>query len=432
MKNFKILATFALIAFMMFAAVGMVNAYSPPTIYFHIQTSDDAYSSINPHGSVSVAQGTDKTFTISASSHYHILDVLIDGSSIGPVLSYTFTNVQSDHTISVTSTIDTFTITTSATPSEGGTITPTTVVNYDAEFTVEITANCGWYICNLTDNGNKVSIDSFLTYYAYEVHDCDGVRANHNIVAVFCDLHGPQGPTGPTGETGEDGQDGTDGQDGETGPEGPQGETGPQGPVGETGPQGEIGPVGPQGEQGPIGDTGPVGPVGPMGPQGPSGVDGVNGLDGKDGTNGVNGQDGKDGIDGNNGIDGVNGKDGSVWYNGNGTALSTLGVDGDYYIDVLTCNVYYKVSGVWVFLVCIKGDVGATGLQGLEGLQGPTGLTGPIGLTGAVGPMGLTGLGIRGSNGADYPLWVLIVLAIMTAIATILSTISYRKSKQKQ
>lgn len=56
------------------------------------------------------------------------------------------------------------------------------------------------------------------------------------------------------------------------GPQGPQGATGPQGPQGETGPQG---PQGPQGEKGDTGAAGATGATGATGPQGNPGADGV-------------------------------------------------------------------------------------------------------------------------------------------------------------
>ncbi len=55
--------------------------------------------SISPSGSVSVREGLDKTFTITPGSGYHISDVLVDGTSVGAVSSYTFEDVQSKHTI---------------------------------------------------------------------------------------------------------------------------------------------------------------------------------------------------------------------------------------------------------------------------------------------------------------------------------------------
>lgn len=55
--------------------------------------------SINPSGSVSVAQNSDKTFTVTPEEGFEIADVLVDGKSVGPAETYTFTDVTSDHTI---------------------------------------------------------------------------------------------------------------------------------------------------------------------------------------------------------------------------------------------------------------------------------------------------------------------------------------------
>jgi hypothetical protein len=56
--------------------------------------------SITPSGSVSVAYGGSQTFAINANTGYHVASVLVDGSSVGAVTSYTFTNVMANHTIS--------------------------------------------------------------------------------------------------------------------------------------------------------------------------------------------------------------------------------------------------------------------------------------------------------------------------------------------
>ena len=47
---------------------------------------------------------------------YHVADVLVDGTSVGPVNSYTFTNVTANHTIAAIFAINTFTIAASAGP----------------------------------------------------------------------------------------------------------------------------------------------------------------------------------------------------------------------------------------------------------------------------------------------------------------------------
>jgi hypothetical protein len=67
-----------------------------------ITASSGANGSISPSGSVSVNNGSDQAFTITADSGYHISDVLVDGSSVGAVSSYTFSSVTTDHTISAT------------------------------------------------------------------------------------------------------------------------------------------------------------------------------------------------------------------------------------------------------------------------------------------------------------------------------------------
>ncbi len=56
--------------------------------------------SITPATKQTVAYGSDVTFAIKAMAGYYIADVLVDGASVGPVSSYTFTDVAADHTLS--------------------------------------------------------------------------------------------------------------------------------------------------------------------------------------------------------------------------------------------------------------------------------------------------------------------------------------------
>ncbi len=69
------------------------------TVNYTITASAGTGGSIAPAGSVSVAQGANQTFTIAAGSGYSISDVTVDGASVGAVSSYTFGNVQANHTI---------------------------------------------------------------------------------------------------------------------------------------------------------------------------------------------------------------------------------------------------------------------------------------------------------------------------------------------
>jgi PKD repeat protein len=68
---------------------------------FTIVASAGPNGTISPSGNVTVNQGSDQTFNISASSGYHIVAVLVDSSSVGAVNSYTFHNVQGGHTVAV-------------------------------------------------------------------------------------------------------------------------------------------------------------------------------------------------------------------------------------------------------------------------------------------------------------------------------------------
>ena len=55
--------------------------------------------SITPCGKMSVAAGQNLTYTITPKTGFAILAVAVDGAQVGPVSTYTFTNIQSDHVI---------------------------------------------------------------------------------------------------------------------------------------------------------------------------------------------------------------------------------------------------------------------------------------------------------------------------------------------
>jgi len=55
--------------------------------------------SISPSGAVIVKNGESQTFAITPAPGSRVADVLVDGQSVGPVTSYTFSKVTADHTI---------------------------------------------------------------------------------------------------------------------------------------------------------------------------------------------------------------------------------------------------------------------------------------------------------------------------------------------
>lgn len=75
----------------------VANFEALPT--FTITAMADPNGTISPQGDVQVSQGGDATFTITANFGSKIKQVLIDDLDIGPVATYTFVNVNRNHTI---------------------------------------------------------------------------------------------------------------------------------------------------------------------------------------------------------------------------------------------------------------------------------------------------------------------------------------------
>jgi hypothetical protein len=91
---------------------------------------------------------------------------------------------------------------------------------------------------------------------------------------------------------------------------------------------------------------------------------------------------------------------------GAGVPAKTLGIDGDFYIDTKTMNMYGpKKNNSWPLPVSLRGPQGPAGIAGSDGKnastssvsagaagpQGPAGPAGPKGETGATGPQGPAG-----------------------------------------
>jgi len=68
-------------------------------IQYNIVSTAGEGGTISPRGSVWVPMNTNRTFTITANEGYAIIDVLVDGKSVGAVSSYTFEKVTGRHTI---------------------------------------------------------------------------------------------------------------------------------------------------------------------------------------------------------------------------------------------------------------------------------------------------------------------------------------------
>jgi hypothetical protein len=154
---------------------------------------------ITPSGAVSVYYGTNQTFTITNNTGYYVANVMVDGVSQGMINSYTFTNVQTSHTISATFAQNPV-ITASA--GSGGIITPSGSVSvvYGGSQTFTITPNTGYSVSSMLVDG--VSQGAITTY------TFSSVQASHTISATFTinsyaitATSGANGAVTPTGVT---------------------------------------------------------------------------------------------------------------------------------------------------------------------------------------------------------------------------------------
>ena len=140
---------------------------------YTITASAGSNGAISPSGATVVNCGANQSFTISPAPCYHVADVLVDGSSVGAVTSYTLNSVDANHTISASFAIDTHTITASA-GSNGSISSPgATVVNCGASQSYTITPNSCYHIVDVLVDGSSVGagVELHLQHRECQPHD---------------------------------------------------------------------------------------------------------------------------------------------------------------------------------------------------------------------------------------------------------------------
>ena len=146
-------------------------------VTFTISATDDIGGKISPNETSFVNYGESLSYTFTPNDGYKINEVFVDGVNIGAVDSYTFSNVTANHTIHVTFSVVTLTI--SATAGVGGKISPneTSSVNYGESLTYTFTPNDGYKV-------NEVFVDG-ATIGAVSSYTFSNVTANHTIHVNF-------------------------------------------------------------------------------------------------------------------------------------------------------------------------------------------------------------------------------------------------------
>jgi len=146
-------------------------------VTYVVVASAGGNGSISPAGEVTVEQGADKAFTIIPDTNYHVEHVLVDGTSVGSVTSYTFSNVTQNHTIAASFAVDTRTVLASS--GDHGIISPsgTITLNQGSDQTFTIIPDQNYHITDLIVDGVFIG--------AQTSHTFSNVTQDHTISANF-------------------------------------------------------------------------------------------------------------------------------------------------------------------------------------------------------------------------------------------------------
>ena len=120
-------------------------------------------------------QGQSCTVSATANTGYTFTNWTENGNVVSSNATYTF-NVEGNRNLVANFTLNNYTVTVSANPSNGGTVTGGGNFTYGQSCTVTATANTGYTFSNWTENGNVVSSNANYTFT---------VEGNRNLVANF-------------------------------------------------------------------------------------------------------------------------------------------------------------------------------------------------------------------------------------------------------
>jgi uncharacterized repeat protein (TIGR02543 family) len=125
-------------------------------------------------GTTTVNYGSSQSFTVTASTGYSVSSVVVDGSSVGAVSSYQFTNVQAAHTITATFTLTQITyMLTVQQPNGLGSTTPATgSYTYNQGTIIQVTATpaSGWQVDYWVVDGSIISNVNSITVTMNSAH----------------------------------------------------------------------------------------------------------------------------------------------------------------------------------------------------------------------------------------------------------------------
>lgn len=118
--------------------VGRTSSSSNQQTSYTIAATASTDGTISPSGITVLLEGSSQTYSILPNANFQVSDVLVDGTSVGPVASYTFSNLSANHSISASFTV-------SSDTGSIGTIPPTSATNECMNWQ---TAHPDWIFCD--------------------------------------------------------------------------------------------------------------------------------------------------------------------------------------------------------------------------------------------------------------------------------------------
>jgi flagellin-like protein len=174
-----------------------------PSGSHYITATYGANGLISPSGQVSVANGANQVFDIQPNTGYHTSSLTVDGGSVTPQSTYTFSGVTADHTIRAEFAADSIiTHTITVTQSANGQITPATgQVTHGTDKTYTITGNSGFYVVNVVvDGGSLGSLSSYTFTNVIQDHTISAtfaaIPSGNRIIHASSGTHGQISPVG--------------------------------------------------------------------------------------------------------------------------------------------------------------------------------------------------------------------------------------------
>ncbi len=149
--------------------------YVPPTYTVNVSANPNNGGMVTGGGSYT--EGAFCTVTATANTNYTFTNWTENGNVVSTNASYTFP-VNGNHSLVANFTFvpPTYTVSVSANPSDGGTVTGGGSYTEGTSCTVTATANSGYTFVNWTENGNQVSANASYTFI---------VNGNRTLVAHF-------------------------------------------------------------------------------------------------------------------------------------------------------------------------------------------------------------------------------------------------------